>query len=317
MSAAKWGLLSGIAGGVGQGFQMSLQARLDEAKEKRLREWTSAQMKEQRQYAQEEKLSDRTYQEEQQTKQLEREDSRRAVNEEVTREGNKQISVQKNAQGEVVGRKEAFLTPDKSKGFGMSKGILYNRDTGEYEVIGGDGTGKPITMTDREKAQVKSLDSDIAALRKNAADDPAVSEQIFQKEQQRNQLLGLEAQEGGISPQKDDALRTEAMTLAEKWVEEQAGTFSSDETDFKDYGGNRQEAVIQKANEIYQQLRGTPVKKEGLLQPKTEAKKEQPKPRSEEQMADMPDPSQHTGRMIRDEETGKMYKSDGKNWKPL
>lgn len=159
MSAAKWGLLSGIAGGVGQGFQMSLQARLDEAKEKRLREWQAAQMQEQRAFAQEEKLSDRTYQEEQQTKQFEREDSRRAVNEKVIREDGKQITMQENAKGEVIGRKEAFLDPDKSKGFGMSRGVLYNRDTGEYEMVGGTGGAQngPKIQTITDENGVKQL----------------------------------------------------------------------------------------------------------------------------------------------------------------
>lgn len=47
----------------------------------------------------------------------------------------------------------------------------------------------------------------------------------------------------------------EAQSQAEAWAKDQAGLFSTDKTDFGDYGGNRQEAIRQKTLEIYGTLK--------------------------------------------------------------
>jgi hypothetical protein len=66
-------------------------------------------------------------------------------------------------------------------------------------------------------------------------------------------LYGSTDSSGG--PSEDDPLWNEAQTRADAWVDSQAGLLSSDEDDFKDYGGNREEARQRKALEFYDQLK--------------------------------------------------------------
>ena len=49
----------------------------------------------------------------------------------------------------------------------------------------------------------------------------------------------------------------EAQRMAEEWASDQAGFFSSDKSDFSDYGGNKTEAIQAKTREFYAQLTGT------------------------------------------------------------
>jgi hypothetical protein len=54
----------------------------------------------------------------------------------------------------------------------------------------------------------------------------------------------------------DGPLYAKAEAMAEKWVKEQAGTLSRDSSDFKQYGGNRQQALAAKTQEFYAMLKG-------------------------------------------------------------
>lgn len=49
----------------------------------------------------------------------------------------------------------------------------------------------------------------------------------------------------------------EAQRMAEEWTSDQAGFFSTDESDFADHGGNKAQALQAKTMEFYQQLTGT------------------------------------------------------------
>lgn len=59
----------------------------------------------------------------------------------------------------------------------------------------------------------------------------------------------------------DDPLYLEAQKRAERWVNDQAGYLSSDESDFAAYGGNRQQAIAEKTLEFYNMLKGSTVQK--------------------------------------------------------
>lgn len=51
-------------------------------------------------------------------------------------------------------------------------------------------------------------------------------------------------------------LYAKAEKMAKQWVNDQAGWASSDGSDFKQYGGNRQQALAEKTAEFYQMLKG-------------------------------------------------------------
>lgn len=150
MSAAKWGLLAGAFQGVGAAAELSIQDRLEQAKEQRLREWQAELTRDQRAYEKGEKLDDREY-----------EDSLRAVTEEASREGDKQTTTQRNAKGEIVGRKEAYLNPKTTKPVRVGDHIYDNGQfiKNPYAVEGGATTAstKPALKTITDENGVSQL----------------------------------------------------------------------------------------------------------------------------------------------------------------
>jgi hypothetical protein len=84
----------------------------------------------------------------------------------------------------------------------------------------------------------------------------AVSATLIQ--QGRQDLASMAGQPAGASDKIDVSSREyrEAQMQADAWVDEQANPLGLDRTDFKDHGGNREQARQAKTMEIYQQLTG-------------------------------------------------------------
>ncbi len=55
----------------------------------------------------------------------------------------------------------------------------------------------------------------------------------------------------------------EALEMAEKWGREQSGWLTSDDTDFADYGGSREQAIAEKTLEYYWMLKGQNLPQKG------------------------------------------------------
>jgi len=425
---AKWGLLAGVGHGFAKMGEMGVQDTFDRMKEERLKKYQEERDAVTRANAKEDLIENREYAE-----------SKTATDVSVEQADGKQIKVGKNAKGEVVSRQEDIASADYSyakkvgnKLIDMRDGSVIAQDDNysEYETWNApevDANGNPLYQISSRgkindlsksadpmvKARIDSINADIKAL--STSDPEGNADQIWQLKQQRNKIVGLESEEGWLSPTKDAELMTKAEKAAASWADEQAGLLSSDKADFKRYGGNKQEAIQKKTLEFYQQYKDSMGGGNGLLKPRVETPEdkgagygERPdgsakqsgflgelklpdggvateysvgvkingkqmdiptlvptltksevdmmvndiipnrkripdsvmqkaadhaKSRLEQgesvfyegessktkqpEMNDMPDAAQHSGRMIRDEETGKLYKSDGKTWKPL
>lgn len=81
------------------------------------------------------------------------------------------------------------------------------------------------------------------------------------KRQGRADLAQIASPPGSGKPagmDVNDPAYAEAQKKADAWVSNQAGWLSTDSSDFKDYGGNREQARAKKTEEFYRQLKGTP-----------------------------------------------------------
>lgn len=87
--------------------------------------------------------------------------------------------------------------------------------------------------------------------------DWAAAAKELSEQHNRPDLAKLAAPAGGGSGiDVSSAEYREAQRMAEEWASDEAGLFRTDETDFKDFKGNRQGAIQAKTMEFYRQLTG-------------------------------------------------------------
>lgn len=123
---------------------------------------------------------------------------------------------------------------------------------------GGKGSGKGYLSPDDKRlldATVKRHTTN-SGLAGEVVDWDAVAETL--RDQGREDLANLNGPPKGDSKRIDvqSPEYREAKRQAAAWVEEQADAMGFDSDDFKDYGGNREEARKQKTLEIYRELKG-------------------------------------------------------------
>jgi hypothetical protein len=299
---SKYGLLQGLGQGMASAGDFMMRTKADELKEQRLRQYRMEAEARQNERQDLIRGQDRA-------NQLADTADERAQTKDVMEDVKDDSGTLIGQRNKHTGEFKPFTQKSTSQRPISNGNAVYDPNTGTWSqnpYAAPDGK-----MSDKDKKTVDALTADIKALRGSDYPD---EDKIWQLEQQRNKILGLDADEGGLSPARDRELMAEAKAEAESWAKNQAGLLSRDKTDFKDYGGNRQEAISQKALELYQQKRSAITGSPGGL---LAARQDSPPSPATDATADMPDPAQHAGRMIRDDETGKMYKSNGKSWEPL
>lgn len=101
------------------------------------------------------------------------------------------------------------------------------------------------------------------------------------RDQGREDLANLAGQPAGSSGKVkiDSPEYREAQRQADAWVDEQADAFGFDSDDFKQYGGNREEARTAKTLELYRQITG----QGGAAQPVSDEDQEDPEMQQEDE----------------------------------
>lgn len=264
-----WGLLKGFGQGLASSGQLLFNAALQEEKQRWQEEYRQRVTQEERAFQKEQTAEDREYK-----KGL-------LEQEREYQKGQEEASVSYRTEGDKTVKVTTF-----ADGRELTEEVLSRKATGE--------------LTDREKETLDAIDTDLRALRNDTLGENTA--EIAALAQERNRILGIETPQGSTAPDYDAAL-SRARERAEAWADQQAGWLSSDKSDFKEWGGNREQAIAEKTQEFLRMEMGEP----GRASPAMDGM-------PDSAMDDMPDPSQHNGRMIRDEDTGDLYRSNGTKW---
>ena len=155
-----------------------------------------------------------------------------------------------------------------------SSGLLSSVVTGEGGELtgitrGGDTKGLGIKSTEGAGLSVEDKREMDAAIKRHTSGKGSLEGEQTDWEAVTNRLRSVgredlarrvESMESPASSRIDveSPEYREAKSMAEEWASDQAKFFSTDKTDFGDYGGNKSEAIQAKTMELYGQLRGSP-----------------------------------------------------------
>ncbi len=116
-------------------------------------------------------------------------------------------------------------------------------------------TGRVVALDDLRKSYIASYGKYDALGNLDGTVKGAPNYNAWVNEQAAEPVFWQEPQdEGGVDP--NDPAYMEAKKQAEAWVNSQAGLLSTDGSDFAKYGGNREQALMEKTQEFYQLLKG-------------------------------------------------------------